>query len=341
MDIDLFDYELPQDLIAQYPVRNRSSSRLLVVEEPAKDFRELEFSRFGTLLHDNDLVVVNDTRVLPARMMVYKPTGGKVEILLERVLDSSRVLAMLRSSKRVNIGQELVLQEFRLEVEGRDGPFFILCCADSRNILSLFEEHGTVPLPPYIQRLPDPGDTEWYQTVYSSTPGAVAAPTAGLHFDRKLIDGLKARGIGWESVTLHVGAGTFQPVREADIHNHKMHGEFIEVGERVCSAVARARASGGRVVAVGTTVVRALETAAGSGSLMPMKGETNLFITPGFKFRAVDALVTNFHLPRSTLLVLVSAFSGRDRILSAYRYAIRNRFRFFSYGDSMFLEAAC
>ncbi len=338
MDIDLFDYELPQELIAQHPARQRSSSRLLVVEKAPEDYRELEFSQFGTLLRDNDLVVVNDTQVLPARVMVCKPTGGKVEILLERVLDHNRVLAMLRSGKRIYTGQELLLQDYRLEIAERQGPFFILHCTGNRNILSLFERHGTVPLPPYIQRAPDHEDLERYQTVYAISPGAVAAPTAGLHFDQKLVDSLKARGVRWESVTLHVGAGTFQPVRETVIHDHKMHGEFIEVGDRVCSAVAKTRESGGRVVAVGTTVVRALETAARSGTVMPMKGETDLFITPGFTFRAVDALVTNFHLPKSTLLILVSAFSGRDKILSAYHYAVKNRFRFFSYGDAMFLE---
>jgi S-adenosylmethionine:tRNA ribosyltransferase-isomerase len=337
MDISQFDYQLPESLIAQFPSESRSDSRLLVVGE-YDAHRELLFRDIGEILRPGDLLVVNDTRVLPARVIGKKPSGGRVEIMLERIVDEHHALVLLRSNKPVRNGQQLVAGGCTLSVTGRQGPFFTLKFPDDRNAMSFFEQCGSIPLPPYISRDPGEFDSQRYQTVYSASSGAVAAPTAGLHFDQQLIDRLGEYGIGWGTITLHVGAGTFQPVRCKNVRDHQMHHERIHVGQEVCEKISRTRVAGGRIVAVGTTVVRALESAAQSGSLVPGSVDTNLFILPGFKFNVVDALITNFHLPKSTLLMMVTAFAGYERIMDAYQFAIDNKFRFYSYGDAMFLE---
>ena len=334
-----FHYDLPESLIAQQPPSRRGESRLLIL--PAEgEARDGRFAEFPTLLREGDLVVFNDTRVIPARLLGHKrETGGRVEVLVERVVDEHHVLAHLRASKSPPVGTRLWLEEaLEVEVTGREGDLFRLRFDPARTVLDWLEAVGHVPLPPYIRHPDTEQDRERYQTVYARRPGAVAAPTAGLHFDGAMLDRLAARGVGTARVTLHVGAGTFQPVRTERIDEHRMHPEWLEVDETACRAVADARARGGRVVAVGTTVVRSLESAAASGELQPFRGETRLFITPGYRFRVVDALLTNFHLPESTLLMLVCAFGGYQRVMAAYRHAVEARYRFFSYGDAMFLE---
>ncbi len=353
MDISQYDYSLPESLIAQFPTPKRSSSRLLVVESD-EGYRDIQFKNIIDQLNPGDLLVVNDTRVLPARMFGKKPSGGKVEIMLERIVDDQCALVMLGSSKPIRKGQVLLLgnehhlvpdNEHKLTpgnctlvVGGRQGQFFELLFPEGYNVRDTFERWGCMPLPPYITRDASAFDSHRYQTVYSKTPGAVAAPTAGLHFDQPLIDRLRQRGVAWGAITLHVGAGTFQPVRCRDIRSHQMHHECVEVGEQVCQQIAQTQAQGGRIIAVGSTVVRALESAAQSGRLTPASMDTDLFIFPGYKFNIVDALVTNFHLPKSTLLIMVSAFAGYERTMAAYRYAIDNGYRFYSYGDAMFLQ---
>ena len=337
MELERFDYDLPESLIAQHPAADRTASRLLVFEK-AGGFRHLTFSDLPALLQPGDLMVVNDTRVIPARLFARKPTGARVEMLLERIEDDDSALVMLKSNKPLREGQQLVVGEHRITLTGRQGPFFCCRFPPGLDIQGLFAKHGTTPLPPYIRRQPGSGDRERYQTVYSSSPGAVAAPTAGLHFDQALIDRITGKGVDWATVTLHVGAGTFQPVKTRDVSSHRMHAERFQVSAETCRSVERTRARGGRVIAVGTTVVRALESAAQGGELAPTESDTELFILPGFRFRVVDALVTNFHLPRSTLLMMVSAFAGYERIMAGYRCAIENRYRFYSYGDAMFVE---
>jgi S-adenosylmethionine:tRNA ribosyltransferase-isomerase len=296
---------------------------------------------FPQQLEPGDIVVFNDTRVIPARLFGTKGTGGRVEILVERVLDPQHVLAQVRASKPPRRGGRIRVQdsEAELEVLGREDQFYRLRLAGG-DVMALLEKAGHVPLPPYIQREDEAADRSRYQTVFARQPGAAAAPTAGLHFDQPLLEALAARGVATAYTTLHVGAGTFQPVRVEDLSRHHMHAERLRVDAALCQAVARARAGGGRVVAVGTTVVRALETAAADGALQPFEGETRLFITPGYRFRVVDALLTNFHLPESTLLMLVCAFGGYDQVMAAYRHAVAQRYRFFSYGDAMWLPAA-
>jgi S-adenosylmethionine:tRNA ribosyltransferase-isomerase len=337
-----FDYILPEGLIANRPAQPRSSSRLLELAHDGM-LRDRHMTDFPDLLGDNDLLVLNNTRVIPARLFGYKSSGGKVEVLVERVLDEHRVLAHVRASKPPRAGSELLLGEAGLAVNvlGRDGDLFELSFAGDRPVLELLESYGHVPLPPYIDRPDNRSDRDDYQTLYAERPGAVAAPTAGLHFDEALLQRLNSRNIHTAFVTLHVGAGTFQPLRADCIEDHVMHAEFVEVGQAVCDAVAAARARGGRVVAVGTTVVRSLESAAGAGELKPFCGDTRLFITPGYQFNVVDALLTNFHLPRSTLLMLVCAFAGYEAVMEAYRHAIERHYRFFSYGDAMFLQRDC
>lgn len=333
-----FSYDLPPELIAQAPPAERSASRMLVLDGRTG---ALEDSRFATLdqrLGPDDLLVFNDTRVIPARLRGEKATGGRVEVLIERVLDARRALAHVRASKSPRPGAVLRLESaFDVRVLGRAEDLFELEFPAGRTVLEWLEAHGHVPLPPYIARPDDDADRERYQTVYASRPGAVAAPTAGLHFDEAMLERLAERGVRTTRVTLHVGAGTFQPVRVERLEDHRMHAEYLEVDETACEAVAAARARGGRVVAVGTTVVRSLETAAAGGELRPYRGETRLFIRPGYRFRVVDALLTNFHLPESTLLMLVSAFAGHEHVMRAYRHAVEQRYRFFSYGDAMFV----
>jgi S-adenosylmethionine:tRNA ribosyltransferase-isomerase len=332
-----FHYELPEELIAQYPAARRRDSRLLHLNGASGSVRDLQFVDLPSLLRAGDLLVFNDTRVVPARLHGHKDTGGRVEILLERVIDGGRVIAQLRSSKPPATGSQIQLADgTRITVAGRADEFWLLDFHEEPGVV--FERCGEMPLPPYMKRAADDTDRERYQTVYAREPGAVAAPTAGLHFDAELLDACRQAGVASAHVTLHVGAGTFQPVRADDIRDHRMHAERAIVPVSVCDAVSACRARGGRVVAVGTTAVRALEAAAAGGSLVPYAGDTRIFITPGYRFRVVDALVTNFHLPESTLLMLVSAFAGRDKVLAAYRHAVERRYRFFSYGDAMFVE---
>jgi S-adenosylmethionine:tRNA ribosyltransferase-isomerase len=332
-----FHYELPDDLIARHPTARRRDSRLLHLDGESGAIADRQFADLPQLLRRGDLLVFNDTRVVPARLFGLKETGGRVELMLERVLDGSRALVQLRASK-----PPAALSRIRLvggstaTVVGREDEFWVLDFAESPG--AVFERCGEIPLPPYMKRAAEDFDRERYQTVYARAPGAVAAPTAGLHFDEVLLAACKDAGLASAYVTLHVGAGTFQPVRVDDVSEHRMHAERASVPVGVCEAVRACRERGGRVVAVGTTAVRALESAAATGRLDAYVGDTRLFITPGFQFRVVDALVTNFHLPESTLLMLVSALAGREHVLGAYRHAVRQRYRFFSYGDAMFVE---
>ncbi len=334
-----YDFFLPPQLIAQAPLQQRSASRVLCVPGAGRDYRELRFDRIGELLTADDLLVLNDTRVLPARLFGRKSSGGKVEMLLERILEPRLVLAQLRSSRSPHAGAELQFDGGALaEVEGRQDNFFLL--RFDRDVEPLLEGHGHMPLPPYIERADEAQDRERYQTVFAEQVGAVAAPTAGLHFDAPLLASLAEQGVRQVRITLHVGAGTFLPLREEQLRSGRLHAERLQVSQQTCDAIVATRARGGRVIAVGTTVVRALESAAAGGNLRPCRGETDIFIYPGHEFRVVDAMITNFHLPQSSLLMLVAAFRGRAAVLDAYAHAVREEFRFFSYGDAMFLEKA-
>ncbi|MDJ0711017.1 MAG: tRNA preQ1(34) S-adenosylmethionine ribosyltransferase-isomerase QueA [Woeseiaceae bacterium] len=336
MLISDFDYQLPEELIARFPAPERRGSRLLVVED---GIRDLGFADLPTLLHPDDLLVFNDTRVIKARLNARKETGGKVEILIERVHGERQALAHVRASKTPKPGTRLLVDGGpEAVVLGRKEDLFEL--EFSMDLLACLDAHGEVPLPPYLERDADADDVERYQTVYAKDPGAVAAPTAGLHFDDQMLEETRALGVRHAHVTLHVGAGTFQNLREEHIEANRLHAERVVVGQDCVDAVAAARSAGGRVIAVGTTSVRALECASSGGALEPFSGETDLFILPGYEFRSVDAMITNFHLPESSLLMLVSAFAGRERILNAYAHAVREKYRFFSYGDSMFLSPA-
>ncbi len=332
-----FHYELPRELIAQTPPATRGDSRLLCLDGPSGALADRHFSDLPSLLRPGDLLVFNDTRVIPARLYGRKATGGRVELLMERLLDEREGLAHIRASKSPKPGTRIDLDGGGvLEVTGRDGDLFRIV-SPARSLMALLEQSGHVPLPPYIEREDGALDLERYQTVYAERPGAVAAPTAGLHFDHAMLERLRERGVESARVTLHVGAGTFQPVRAERLEEHVMHAEYVEVEEATCERVAATRAAGGRVVAVGTTSVRSLEAASADGELRPFRGDTRLFITPGYRFRSVDALITNFHLPESTLLMLVAAFAGHEPVMAAYRHAVAARYRFFSYGDAMFL----
>lgn len=332
-----FDFTLPDELIARHPAPARSASRLLVLDGRDGSLAHDSFAGLADRLAADDLLVLNDTRVIPARLFGRKESGGEVEILVERVLDGGlAALAMVRASKSPKPGGRIVLEDGTLLAmrERRDDWFVLEAGEDFHGLLARL---GHMPLPPYMAREDEAADRERYQTVYARAPGAVAAPTAGLHFDEPLLGRLREKGVRTVTVTLHVGAGTFQPVRVENVAEHRMHFERVQVSQAVVDAVAETRARGGRVVAVGTTCVRSLEAAAADGELRVFAGETDIFITPGFRFRVVDALVTNFHLPRSTLLMLVSAFAGREPVLAAYAEAVRQRYRFYSYGDAMFI----
>jgi S-adenosylmethionine:tRNA ribosyltransferase-isomerase len=340
-----FHFDLPQELIAQRPTATRSASRMLVLDGELRSHRDLQFRDFPSLLSPADLLVFNDTRVIPARVFGVKDSGGRVEILLERALTANTALVHLRASKGLKVDGVVRLPGgHAATMLRRQGDFFLL--QFSCDVASFFEAHGETPLPPYIGRQAESADRERYQTVYARALGAVAAPTAGLHFDAHTFEALEQRQVRHAFVTLHVGAGTFQPVRVDDVDRHEMHKEYLEVPEATCDAINATRAAGGRVIAVGTTVVRSLETAAGVAegkaaangrTVAPYIGATRIFIKPGHKFRAVNAMVTNFHLPESTLLMLCSAFVGRETLLAAYAHAVQARYRFFSYGDVMFL----
>ncbi|CUS48289.1 MAG: S-adenosylmethionine:tRNA ribosyltransferase-isomerase QueA [Idiomarinaceae bacterium HL-53] len=336
-----FTFELPDELIARYPQPDRTSSRLLHLDGPTGAVSHYQFKNLLDLVAPGDLMVFNDTRVIPARLMGEKVSGGKVEILIERVLDEHRALAHVRSNRSPKPGARLLMENaIDVEVVGRDDALFELKFDPSKTLLEWLEAYGHMPLPPYIDRPDEATDKERYQTVYGTKPGAVAAPTAGLHFDDALLAALRDKGVEIAHVTLHVGAGTFQPVRVDNIHEHKMHSEYAEVPDSVVIAVKAAKARGGRVIAVGTTSVRSLESAAWkspTGEIEPLSGETDIFIFPGYEFKVVDAMITNFHLPESTLIMLVSAFAGQKAVLSAYREAVQAQYRFFSYGDAMFV----
>jgi len=337
MQLSDFDYPLPHELIAQVPLDRRTDSRLLCLDGASGALRDLQFRDLPALLLPGDLLVFNDTRVIPARLFGRKDTGGRVELLIERVLQPDRALSHIRASKPPKPGTEIQVGDgWRIRVLGRHGTLFEIAL-EQGDLYSLMEQRGHMPLPPYITRSDARFDRERYQTVYAERPGAVAAPTAGLHFDRPLLERLQERGVASARVTLHVGAGTFQPVRSEDLDQHQMHAEYAEVGPEVCAQVLQTRAAGGRVVAVGTTSVRSLEAAASRGEVQPFRGDTRLFIRPGYRFSAVDALITNFHLPKSTLLMLVAAFAGYENVMRAYHHAVQARYRFFSYGDAMFL----
>ena len=338
MQVSDFNYELPTHLIASEPLPNRTDSRLLVLDPATGGVTDRQFPAIRDYLQPGDLLVVNDTRVLPARLYGHKASGGQVEILLERLTGEGEALAQLRANKTPAIPSILTLEgDLSVEVMAREGDFFRLRFAGDEPLPVLLERHGHMPLPPYIKRADRPDDRQRYQTVFAERPGAVAAPTAGLHFDEPLLEALRSDGIETATLTLHVGAGTFQPIRTDSLEAHRMHAEWLSVPASVCEAVARTRARGGRVVAVGTTVVRALESAAQTGELQPFEGETEIFIYPGFPFQVIEGLITNFHLPGSTLVMLVSALAGRESILAAYRHAVEAEYRFFSYGDAMLI----
>ena len=341
-----FSFDLPENLIAQHPAKQRSGSRLLCLNSSSGEVQHSKFSEILDYLNSGDLLIFNDTKVIPARFFGEKETGGKVELLLERLLSDNRLLMQVKASKPLRSGMhlriyrkdtEIIEDLLDAQVVERSGPFYILQFDTSLKLKEQLFIHGYVPLPPYIKRQNDSQDMDRYQTVYAENDGAVAAPTAGLHFDETLLADLNRKGIDTDFLTLHVGAGTFQPIRVDSVEEHSMHTERFIISERVCEKVHKCKKAGGRVVAVGTTSVRALESAANKGKLSSSDSETDIFIYPGFNFQIVDALITNFHLPESSLLMLVSAFCNRNMILDAYNEAIKNKYRFFSYGDAMFI----
>jgi S-adenosylmethionine:tRNA ribosyltransferase-isomerase len=339
MRLSDFDYPLPPELIAQFPAAERAASRLLHVDGAALSDRL--FADLPKLVRAGDVLVFNDTRVIKARLFGRKASGGQVEILVERLLNDNEALAFVRASKTPRAGSRIVINnDVEFEVLGRQDDLFRVRCHASASLLQVLEQVGSLPLPPYITHAPDQTDETRYQTVYARQLGAVAAPTAGLHFDEAMLARLDAMGVARATVTLHVGAGTFQPVRVENIAEHKMHSERFFVPETTVQAIREARAGGGRVMAVGTTSLRALESAARGGELLAGEGDTNLFITPGYQFKVVERLLTNFHLPKSTLLMLVSAFGGYENLRAAYAHAVAQRYRFFSYGDAMLIERA-
>lgn len=339
MQLNDFDFDLSPELIARYPLATRSASRLLCLQ-PQGDIIHKQFHELVDFINPGDLLVFNDTKVIPARLLGHKSTGGQVEVFVERILDDKRVLAQIRASKTPRSGDDLLFQgDIRLNIVNRTNQFYELrydgC---DRTILAVIEDIGQIPLPHYMHRLPEASDKERYQTVYALHKGSVAAPTAGFHFDEALLHTLRDKGVAMGYLTLHIGAGTFAPVRVEDIREHTMHAEYLEVSASLCKQIEETKAKGKRVIAVGTTSLRALETASQSGSIEPYHGETRIFIYPGYHFRVADALITNLHLPRSTLLMLVCAFAGHAPVMQAYRVAVAQGYRFYSYGDAMFLN---
>ncbi len=333
-----FDFQLPPERIAQTPAQPRGASRLLHLDGATGAFQDLQFAALPELLHSGDLLIFNDTRVIPARLFGTKDTGGRIEALIERVLPDNRALAQIHASKSPKPGSTLQFEgNVTARVLGRQDEFFELEFGPAEPLFDVLDRIGHVPLPPYIRRADAASDRSCYQTVFARERGAVAAPTAGLHFDDSMLARLRAMGVEFGYVTLHVGAGTFQPIRTEEIEGHRLHREHLHVGADVCARIQAAKHEGRRVVAVGTTVVRALETAARGGTIEPYDGETDIFIYPGFRFRVVDVLFTNFHLPQSTLLMLVCAFGGKEQVLNAYCHAVQSAYRFYSYGDAMFV----
>ena len=342
MKVSEFQFDLPEALIARYPTKERTASRLMHLATTG--LSHLQFTDVVNLINPGDLLIFNNTRVIPARLLGQKASGGKVEVLIERIIDEHHVLAHVRASKSPKEGTQLVLEDkVEMEMVGRQDALFTLKLLNPEPILEILEQYGHMPLPPYIDRPDEESDKERYQTVYNEKPGAVAAPTAGLHFDDVILKQLRDKGVNTEFVTLHVGAGTFQPVRVDNILEHQMHSEYAEVPQNVVDAIAKTKAAGKRVIAVGTTSVRSLESAAKAAlengtALAPFFSDTDIFIYPGYKFQVIDAMLTNFHLSESTLIMLVSAFAGKENVMSAYQEAIAQQYRFFSYGDAMFIE---
>ena len=338
MKLNEFNYSLPDELIARYPLEQRSASRLLCLDRQSGEIKHQHYTDVLKLLNAGDLLVFNDTRVIPARLFGQRATGGKVEVMVERLLDNQHCLAHVRMSNRVRPELEIFFEQgYCLKVLEKQQDLYELQSVGEGTLIDLMEHQGHMPLPPYIDRLDENLDRERYQTVYAKNQGAVAAPTAGLHFDEELLQQLQLKGVEFAYVTLHVGAGTFQPVRVDNITEHQMHAEYLEVSQQVCDKITETRLAGGRVIAVGTTSVRCLETAAQKGGLKPFQGDSEIFIYPGYEFKVIDGLLTNFHLPESTLIMLVSALAGKESVLNAYEQAIKQRYRFFSYGDSMFI----
>ncbi|MFH0256134.1 tRNA preQ1(34) S-adenosylmethionine ribosyltransferase-isomerase QueA [Vibrio rumoiensis] len=345
MQVSDFDFELPDELIARYPQPQRTASRLLQLDGSSGELHDGKFTDVLDLVQPGDLVVFNNTRVIPARVFGRKESGGKIEVLVERVLDEHSILAHVRASKSLKPGNVLFLgdnDEYQAKMVARHDALFEIHFDNEKGVFDILNEIGHMPLPPYIDRPDEDADKERYQTVYNQKPGAVAAPTAGLHFDNELLDRIKAKGVEFAYVTLHVGAGTFQPVRVDNINDHHMHSEYVEVPQEVVDAIAATKARGGRIVAVGTTSVRSLESAAQDAKqkgtdLVPFFGDTEIFIYPGYQYQLVDVLITNFHLPESTLIMLVSAFAGYEHVMNAYQHAVNKEYRFFSYGDAMFV----
>lgn len=338
MHLNDFNFLLPDELIARYPTKQRTGSRLLYLNGPSGICEHLQFPDIERLLNPGDLLVFNNTKVIPARLFGQKPSGGKVEVLIERMTSDHSALAHIRANKSPKSGTELMMEGgITLKVSGREENLFKVECVNTTPLVDLLEQHGHMPLPPYIERTDETSDRERYQTVYAQKKGAVAAPTAGLHFDDDLIKRLQEKGVETAYVTLHVGAGTFQPVKTDNLKDHVMHSEWIDVPDSVVEKIRATQASGHRIVAVGTTTVRSLESASQSGQIEPYTGDTQIFIYPGYSFKTVDAMLTNFHLPKSTLIMLVSAFAGQTSVMQAYHEAIQQQYRFFSYGDAMFI----
>jgi S-adenosylmethionine:tRNA ribosyltransferase-isomerase len=340
MNLTDFQYQLPDELIARYPAEQRTASRLLAMDRHDGNLGHHGFVDLVDLLKPNDLLIFNNTRVIPARLFGEKETGGKVEVMVERITSGSRGVAQIRASKSPKPGSRILLdKDLSIRVVDRVDDMFLIESDDEASLAMVLQAVGHMPLPPYIDREDEQMDRERYQTVYSEREGAVAAPTAGLHFDQTILNTLRDKGVNFAFVTLHVGAGTFQPVRAEQIEDHKMHSEYAEVGADVCNQIREARAAGGRIIAVGTTSVRCIETASvAKGWIEPYYGDTEIFIYPGYEYKSVDAMITNFHLPESSLIMLVSAFAGRENTLNAYQTAIEEKYRFFSYGDAMFIS---
>jgi len=340
MQLKDFHFDLPTELIARYPLATRSESRLLCLDKASESYHHRRFDALVELIDEGDLLVFNDTKVIPARLKGQKKSGGKVEVLVERVLDNTHILAQVRVSKAPHVGDDLIFADgITLQVGERQAQFYELHYrATDRSILEIIETIGEIPLPPYLHRSPDENDKTRYQTVYAKYKGSVAAPTAGLHFDDTLLEKLRTKKVQLDYLTLHIGAGTFAPIRTENLAEHKMHAEYLEISPALCERILATKARGKRVIAVGTTSLRALETASQSGTIAPFRGETSIFIYPGYQFNCVDALITNLHLPGSTLMMLVCAFGGYEKVMRAYQAAIENTYRFYSYGDAMWME---